>query len=379
MPRGELVGGTVVVRDEREGTQLYNKGAFGTPRSGGGLEMSLVEAAYLVEAGRLEVEGAARGAEGRGMTVLEILGRGAATEAAFEVRWLVYRDLRGRTMTPKAASSMDYQLWARGTLPGRDAPSHLVKVVSESELCIPHAVAEAALHATRFRRRLLYALVDEEADVTYYEVKVENLASPASAPAGRVPVQGVEAMLLSERVLVQDPSAVAALGAHQYGHLLGPLLELSLSEAAYLVSRGALHITPASVPGEKRPEEKRPEEKRPEEKRPEEKRPEEVDADALARRAAKNQPDFALRHAAYADLRDRGLVPKTGFKYGTHFRVYDGSAEETHAPFLVHAVDARTPIPWPDIAGWVRVAHGVRKELLLFVDGTYLRLTWTRP
>ena len=52
---GELKGDSVIVSDQREGSQLYSKGNYGYPLSGGGLELDLTEAVYLAESNRLLV------------------------------------------------------------------------------------------------------------------------------------------------------------------------------------------------------------------------------------------------------------------------------------------------------------------------------------
>src|SRR5438552_12189096 len=52
---GELSDDHVLVNDPAEASALYNRGYFGTPRSGGALELDLLEVVYLVEADRLEV------------------------------------------------------------------------------------------------------------------------------------------------------------------------------------------------------------------------------------------------------------------------------------------------------------------------------------
>ena len=91
------------------------------------------------------------------------------------------------------------------------------------------------------------------------------------------------------------------------------------------------------------------------------------------------QPDFDLRYAAYRDLVARKLVVKTGFKYGTHFRVYLGGVKEAHAPYLVHCLAEGREVPWAEAAGFVRLAHGVKKEMLFASGGSYLRLLRTKP
>ena len=85
-------------------------------------------------------------------------------------------------------------------------------------------------------------------------------------------------------------------------------------------------------------------------------------------------------YEVYRDLRNRGLVVKSGFKYGTHFRVYEKTVNE-HSRYLVHVVSEREELQ--KLSRAVRVAHGVRKELLLArtVNGKikYLAVSWIRP
>lgn len=52
---GELAKDCVIIGDPTEASQIYNKGYYGYPMSGGGLQLELLEALYLVEASRLEV------------------------------------------------------------------------------------------------------------------------------------------------------------------------------------------------------------------------------------------------------------------------------------------------------------------------------------
>ena len=46
---GVLIGGTVLVSDEKEANSLYQKGFYGDMKSGGRLSLSLVEACYLID------------------------------------------------------------------------------------------------------------------------------------------------------------------------------------------------------------------------------------------------------------------------------------------------------------------------------------------
>jgi tRNA-intron endonuclease len=84
----------------------------------------------------------------------------------------------------------------------------------------------------------------------------------------------------------------------------------------------------------------------------------------LKKLAAKLQPEFEQRLAVYKDLKKRGMIVKTGFKYGTHFRVYEGDPDCEHSEFLMHAVPTDFETTWEEISRAVRLAHGVRKQML---------------
>jgi tRNA-intron endonuclease len=77
------------------------------------------------------------------------------------------------------------------------------------------------------------------------------------------------------------------------------------------------------------------------------------------------------------------MIVKTGFKYGTHFRVYKGNPDNQHALYLVHAVNPDFEATWPEISRAVRLAHGVKKEMLFGrikkQNAEYIRLKRIRP
>jgi len=102
----------------------------------------------------------------------------------------------------------------------------------------------------------------------------------------------------------------------------------------------------------------------------------------LMTEARKIQADFDLRLRVYEDLKARGIVAKTGFKYGSHFRAYEGDPDRTHAKYLVHALPENYRGMWPEVSRAVRLAHGVKKSLLFAAVGEpvrYLRLERVRP
>ncbi|MDP6899442.1 MAG: hypothetical protein QGF94_01220 [Candidatus Thalassarchaeaceae archaeon] len=61
------------------------------------------------------------------------------------------------------------------------------------------------------------------------------------------------------------------------------------------------------------------------------------------------------------DLLSRGLVVRTGFKYGTRWRAYERSIGEGHAPWLVSPL-AEAPTDWGEVLLSVRLGSGVKKH-----------------
>lgn len=92
------------------------------------------------------------------------------------------------------------------------------------------------------------------------------------------------------------------------------------------------------------------------------------------------------KYLVYRDLKERGYVIKTGFKYGSEFRLYDRGRNpgQGHSDYLVKIIFENYDIDALEFASYVRVAHGVNKKLLLAIvdedfDITYYNVEWTRP
>jgi tRNA-intron endonuclease len=89
--------------------------------------------------------------------------------------------------------------------------------------------------------------------------------------------------------------------------------------------------------------------------------------DAFVARALAFEPDFEMKLMVYADLRDKGLVAKTGFKFGSSFRVYEqveSVAKIPHSRFLVDAHGFDYVFHLQALSRSVRLANSVRKEMV---------------
>ncbi len=64
------------------------------------------------------------------------------------------------------------------------------------------------------------------------------------------------------------------------------------------------------------------------------------------------------------DLENRGLLVRTGFKYGVRWRAYEGNMSENHAPWLV-SHPCSLPADWTSACQGSRLSSGVNKTMLL--------------
>ena len=99
------------------------------------------------------------------------------------------------------------------------------------------------------------------------------------------------------------------------------------------------------------------------------------EADVI-RAAKKQHKDFLHLYSVYEDWRLHGYVLKTGFKFGTHFRLYlpgaspvkEGS-EWVHSKHVIHCFPRSSKLLISEWARAIRVAHSVKKTFLLAIPG----------
>jgi tRNA-intron endonuclease len=329
---GRLRDGVVHVgADARQ--RFHEARGYGRPTDDGTLQLDPVEAAHLLARGDLTT------VDGQGFE--EFL---AHRNPDFLPRFLVYVDLRGRGfyLSParegwvEADDGADLVVYPRGDGPWDDTVAHRVTIVDERDPITMESLSGGVL-----------AVVDEESTVTYFETKTSGPAgsgTPTPEPArGR---------LLGDRVLVWAPPESLHVDAF-YGQPLdveGPdVLQLSLVEAAYLAAEGQLSLSGETA----------------------------IEAVVEQGRTVEGER-FDRRLQTYRALRDRGLVPKTGFKFGADFRVYpDFHAPDDvgHSETLVRVVPPGEPRLPRELALDVRLAHGVRKSMT-FALPTETDLTW---
>ena len=323
-------GEIVVGGDARQ--RFYDARGYGRPLTGNEIALAPIEAAHLLF--REDIDAV----EGRDFRDFFARHRGDG----FAARFIVYKDLRDRGFylspdrerwVPDPDPRSDLVVYPRGKGPADGTVNYRMRVVGERE-----SIPAADLGD------LVLAVVDEESEITYFETDRPDLAGTSNfEPAGTIAGD-----LLADRVVVWDPPT----DLHRRGFFGQPLagrdagddhraLQLSLVEAAHLAREGALSV--------------------------------EGGADAVVERGRTVEGKrFDGRLATYGALRERDVVPKTGFKFGADFRTYadvDSVEDLGHSEFLVRVLPADHVFDPRDLALDVRLAHGVRKRMVFALVG----------
>ena len=328
---GERDGDVVRVgADARQ--RFHDARGYGYPLEGNEIALAPVEAAHLLFHGGLE----AIEWDGDTLGFREFTQR--ESDASFGVHFLVYADLRSRGFYLSPAErpwvgdpptgDVDFVVYQRGD--GRDGNvAYRIRVVGE-RMAIPASTLSPGV----------LAVVDEESEITYFAV---DRFAPTGSSEWELPT-AVAADAFADRVVVwEPPSSLYERGF--FGQPLSPRedddgpLQCSLLEAAYLAERGALSLDESTVRAQGQA----------------------VEGDRFDRRAR-----------VYSTLREEGIVPKTGYKFGADFRTYSHVKSVDalgHSEHLVRVCGPDHVFEPRALALDVRLAHGVRKKMVFALSG----------
>jgi tRNA-intron endonuclease len=349
---GELIGDRIQVTKPKQASRLHNRGRFGHPLSDNRLSLDLLEGVYLVDEGKLVVY-----QKNTALSFQDLVQISVKKIPVFERCYLVFKDLRSRGYVlylEQSESSYPFFL-CNMKKNGTQKESHVhLYVFSERDIFDIHRTLLFIKQAVKKNSFLWFAIVDEEGDITYYEVsnvELQGAISDHHFSRGR-------GMVLNDRVVIFDPVFAQELFEKEFfGKPFGNGLQLSLVEALYLFDKKIIDL----FWNDKKT----------------------VVETQFHVFCKKLEPDIDLRRTVFGDLKQRGLIVKTGFKFGAHFRAYTSKPEETHAEYLVHVMEKDFSSTWAEMSRAVRLAHSVNKEIVFAsLQGTspcFLRFGRLRP
>ena len=351
MMKGELVGNNIIVERPKDIGRLFNKSHFGITVTGNNLQLSLLEGVFLIDEEKIRIF-----KKKREVNFQEIIQKAVYEIPHFEIKYLIFKDLRKRGLFVKQCEGKSFFDFSLSKKICGIEKICLVCAFSERDT-IPIKDIVNFTNISEGKDALLwFAIVDEEGDLTYYEVSKLNLKGEIK----RGKINKLEGLLMDNRVIIfNNKSSSEIIEKEFFGKPFGKGLQLSLIEALYLFKCGFLIL--------KDPYDKKT-----------------ISIEGFIEKIRKTQVDIDCRIRVFTDLKKRGLIVKTGFKFGTHFRVYSKNPDLTHAEYLVHVISIDFVVSWPDFSRAVRLAHSVNKEIIFAIlkkDHTidYIRFGRLKP
>ena len=150
-----------------------------------------------------------------------------------------------------------------------------------------------------------------------------------------------------------------------YGKQIGDRLELAMVEACLLLKRGRIRVLSDGK---------------------------QINFQELYDHARNLDRRFPERYRVYEDLRERGLLVRTGFKFGCDFRVYERGVQlkkgpksaKEHTKWIVFCVPEDYTLSFQELSRSVRLAHNIRARMLWAVvdnegDATYYIIQRMKP
>jgi len=159
----------ILLEDSDKARDLFNQNAYGQKMEDGKIQLSLCEGLFLLEKNKLKT------VDGRGKPIEfeAFLKKARRAEPDFWIRYCVFKDMRSRGYIIKTALKFgaDFRVYDRGIKPGEDHARWIVYPVHEGEQLTWYDFAAKNRVAHSTKKRLLMGVVDDENDVSYWEIK----------------------------------------------------------------------------------------------------------------------------------------------------------------------------------------------------------------
>jgi len=302
-----------------EGYALYEQSGLGRPLKDG-LRLSPVEALYLIYRGRIEIPD----------YDFDSLLTKFSEDAHMLRSFMVYRDLRERGYVVQTGPH-DFRIFRRGEKPGKGESQYMLRVLSERDLIDFTVVRDEVQTTLHMRKQHVLAVVDDEFEITYYEVKIQKLPSLEAKP-----VPSPSTGILSSISAIINSGTDSGYDQAFYGKRLDESrIVLATVETAYLLEQGLITLDQEGKG---------------------------MNPETYLSMIKSSDPEMDQKIAVYRHLRSLNYIPKTGYKFGHHLRAYIGN--KIHSEMLIQAIGQGETLPMNSISRSVRMAHSVKKKML---------------
>ena len=162
--------GTSIASNSQDAFSLYRKSHFGEP-VGEKIQYSLPEALFLTEKRKMEVSN-----KKKWLSFKDLMKKAYSNDKRIDIKYPVFKNLREKGYVVKTALKFgaDFRVYERGFQPGQKHAKWIVFADHESGRFTWHEFSAKNRVAHSTKKALLLAIVDEEGDVSYYEVRWEK-------------------------------------------------------------------------------------------------------------------------------------------------------------------------------------------------------------
>jgi len=159
--------GEVISSNSQEAYTLNKKSYFGE-KKGDKIYYSFSEALFLIEKEKMEIF-----SRDKKIPKKEIMKKFQKSDKKIQIKYPVFKDLRIKGYIVKTALKFgaDFRVYNKGEKLGKKHSKWIVFVDYESNKITWHEFSAKNRVAHSTKKNLLLAIVDDESDVTYYEVK----------------------------------------------------------------------------------------------------------------------------------------------------------------------------------------------------------------
>jgi len=165
MIEGKLEENKIVLEDR----DFFDKGWYGDLVDER-IELAPVEALYLASTEKIAV------LKGKKKLSVKELFNLFSEDPEFMIKYYVYTDLRERGLVVKIGyEGSNFIVYERGATPHKSKVAWVVFVNSEDSACEIDTLAKISKLAKNIRSQALWAVVDNDSDITYYIVEEEKV------------------------------------------------------------------------------------------------------------------------------------------------------------------------------------------------------------
>ncbi|MBW6442166.1 tRNA-intron lyase [Patescibacteria group bacterium] len=158
--------GEVISSNASEAFALYKKSYFGEP-VGEKIQYSLSEALFLSEKNKIVVI-----QKQKEVSFNDLIKKAQKFDKRINTKYAVFKNLREKGYIVKTALKFgaDFRVYEKGAKPGQKHARWIVFTDHESKKLTWHEFSAKNRVAHSTKKNLLLAIVDEEGDVSYYQV-----------------------------------------------------------------------------------------------------------------------------------------------------------------------------------------------------------------